>query len=360
MLRKKLLDERAAGVTRGEEIFATAAAESRELSAEEMAECATLKDRRAAIDAQLAVIEDQREAERSQVAIGTGTPAPVANITNVHDRAEDKPWDSGSGAPLGEFLIAVKQAKIGGYQDPRLFKAAAQGAGEAVDADGGYLVGHDMVTDLSKAINSGALLSRVRRYPLGSGSNGIDIKVINETSRALGSRWGAVRGYWVAEGVAPTASRPKFATIELKLKKVAALGYDTGELEQDAPAFQSVMTDAFRDELQFLAEDAIYEGDGSGKPLGILNAPALVSVAKESGQAAATIVSKNLSKMWARFGSSIATATPRSTNSRSRPGRARSNHGSSPTARMGSCGSRAPRSWRSSTPPRSARLGTSS
>jgi HK97 family phage major capsid protein len=127
------------------------------------------------------------------------------------------------------------------------------------------------------------------------------VRTINETSRATGSRWGAVQAYWVDEGTAPTASRPKFGKFDLKLAKIAALGYDTGELEQDATAFQSVMTTAFADELTFMVEDAVYEGDGAGKPLGILNAPALVSVSKESGQAAATIVTKNLSKMWARF-----------------------------------------------------------
>ena len=122
----------------------------------------------------------------------------------------------------------------------------------------------------------GALLSRVRRYPLRQGSNGIEITVVGETSRATGSRWGAVRGYWVAEAGTITASRPKLAQVELKLKKLAALGYDTGELEDDAPAYARLMTDAFEEELRFLAEDAIFNGDGAGKPLGILNAPALV------------------------------------------------------------------------------------
>lgn len=304
MLRKKLLNERAEGVTEGEGIVAVATAENRELTAEEMARLEALKTRRATIDAQLAVIEEQREAERTQAAIATETPAaatpPVANIQRVHNNAEDKPWGHDSGSPFGEFLIAVKNAKTGGYLDPRLFRAAT-GASEQIDSDGGYLVGTDMVTDLTTRINSGALLSRVKRYPLRQGSNGIEITVVDETSRATGSRWGAVRGYWVAEAGAITASRPKLAQVELKLKKVAALGYDTGELEDDAPAYARLMTDAFEEELRFLAEDAIFNGDGAGKPLGILNAPALVSVAKETNQAAATINTTNLSKMWARF-----------------------------------------------------------
>lgn len=221
-------------------------------------------------------------------------------LVQMRDLAADKPWGHDTGAAFGEFLLAIRNQRLGGPVDHRLM-AAAQGAGEAIDADGGYLVAQDIITDLTKAINSGALLSRLTRIPLRPGSNGISLRVINETSRATGSRWGTVTATWVDEGTAPTASRPKFAKVDLKLAKIAALGYSGDELLDDAGAFERVITDAFRDELQFMVEDAVVNGDGAGKPLGILNAPALVTVAKETGQAAATIVSKNLSKMWSRF-----------------------------------------------------------
>jgi HK97 family phage major capsid protein len=50
-----------------------------------------------------------------------------------------------------------------------------------------------------------------------------------------------------------------------------------------------------------MTEDAIFRGDGAGKPLGFLNSPAKVSVAKESGQASKTIVYENVVKMWSRM-----------------------------------------------------------
>src|SRR3989304_6476066 len=75
----------------------------------------------------------------------------------------------------------------------------------------------------------------------------------------------------------------------------------TDELAEDAPALQAELTEGFAEELMFKVEDAVIEGDGSNKPLGVLNAPCLVSVAKETGQAAASIVTTNLSKMWARM-----------------------------------------------------------
>ena len=270
---------------------------------EERAQLETLGTARAAAEADLATARSFADSQAALVTSQAATiapPASMARVTAVHDRAADRPWGQESGAAFGEFLLAIRNQRLGGPVDPRLM-AAAQGAGEAVDADGGFLVAQDMILDLTKAINSGAVLSRVRRFPLKVGSNGITIRVIDETSRADGSRWGAVRGYWVDEGTAPTASRPKFAKVDLKLAKLATLGYSGDELLDDVSAFQGVITDAFRDELQFMVEDAIFNGDGVGKPLGFLNAAATVSVAKETGQAAATIVVKNLSKMWSRF-----------------------------------------------------------
>jgi HK97 family phage major capsid protein len=50
-----------------------------------------------------------------------------------------------------------------------------------------------------------------------------------------------------------------------------------------------------------MTEDAIFEGGGAGMPFGIMNSPALVTVPKQSGQAAATIVKENIDNMWARL-----------------------------------------------------------
>lgn len=54
----------------------------------------------------------------------------------------------------------------------------------------------------------------------------------------------------------------------------------------------------------FMTEDAIFEGTGAGMPSGLFGAtlhPAVVSVAKQPGQAAATIVKENIDNMWARM-----------------------------------------------------------
>jgi HK97 family phage major capsid protein len=134
---------------------------------------------------------------------------------------------------------------------------------------------------------SGEILSRVDTRTVTG--NSIAYNVIDQTSRADGSRQGGVLGYWVDEGTAPTASNTKLARIELKLRKVGAYGAMTDELLSDAAALGGELETAFAAELMFQVENKIYRGNGASAPLGFLNAACLVSVAKETNQAAATI-----------------------------------------------------------------------
>jgi len=145
----------------------------------------------------------------------------------------------------------------------------------------------------------GEILSRVDTRTVSGDS--MTYIVQDETSRVNGSRQGGIRGYWVDQGTAPTASETKLARIEMKLRKVGTVGYVTDELVSDAAAMGGELNSMYVDEILFATEQAIYEGDGAGKPQGFTNANCLVSVSKETGQTAATINTTNLSKMWARL-----------------------------------------------------------
>jgi HK97 family phage major capsid protein len=215
-------------------------------------------------------------------------------VHGLKDRGEDRPW-----ATFGSFLQSVKLAQSGQGIDPRLM-AAASGMGEAIGPDGGYAVPMEYAQGIEKTMwETGEILSRVSQRPISG--NAMTFNVINETTRVDGSRRGGVAGYWVDEGTAPTASQIALARVEMKLRKVGAIGYMTDELTQDSAALESELTQAFVEELQFKVEDAIINGLGQTHPLGILKAPCLVSQAKETNQAAASIVTSNLSKMWSRL-----------------------------------------------------------
>jgi HK97 family phage major capsid protein len=202
---------------------------------------------------------------------------------------------------MGDFLIAVRDAGIpGGQVDPRLhqIRAAATGLNETVPSEGGYLLQPSMSSEiLQNAFNEGELARRCRRQPIGANANGIKINGLDESSRATGSRYGGVRGYWMDEAGAKTESKPKFRQIELSLKKNIVLVYTTDELLADATALEAFIREVAPKEIAFQTDDGIINGTGAGQLLGILNSGSLVTVSKESGQAADTILAQNVIKM---------------------------------------------------------------
>ena len=211
-------------------------------------------------------------------------------------------------ASFGEQMVAVAQAGIngrGGDIDAKLkyeIFGAATGASEGTATDGGYLVQTDFSTELlKKAYEVGILASRVKRIPISANANGLKVNAVKETSRANGSRWGGVQAYWTGEAELITASRPKFRQMELDLKKLTGMCYVTDELLQDSTALGAILNDAFGDEFGFKLDDAIMNGTGAGMPKGYLNSSAMVTVAKEAGQAADSILAENIGALWGRM-----------------------------------------------------------
>jgi HK97 family phage major capsid protein len=208
----------------------------------------------------------------------------------------------------GEFLKAVMVvARYPGREDPRLqplkYKDAT-GLSEGVPADGGYLLSPAYNGNLiERMYQDGNILSRISIDPIGPNANSALYNGIDESSRVAGSRWGGVLGYWVAESGSITKSKPTFRQFEVKPKKVAALCYATDEQLQDTVNLSAWMSRVVPAELRFQAEDAIYEGDGVGKPLGIMNSPCLISQLR---YATSTISYVDIVNMWARRWAGVA------------------------------------------------------
>lgn len=203
-----------------------------------------------------------------------------------------------------EFLRAVAQAGIDGSDsaDPRLEFAAATGLGEGSGGSGGFLMPTQFATDLWQATyDIGQILNQCNRQPITTGNN-LKIPAISETSRAAGSRFGGVRTYWSDEADTVTTTKPEYRELTLAPKKLMGLSWVTDELLADVPALAVWLRRVFGLEVSFQVEDEIVNGNGVGRPLGILNSDALITVAKESGQAADTILPANFinlaSRLW--------------------------------------------------------------
>lgn len=223
---------------------------------------------------------------------------PTTGKLATKEKKEAKPFES-----FGEFLQSVRSSAVEGNSvDSRLLEIrAATGLGESIPSDGGYLVQKDFIADIMQRVyETGVLASRCMRMPVSG--NGIRMPANAETSRATGSRLGGIQAYWAGEGDQKTASKPSFRIMEMNLQKLVGLAYVTDEMLADAPFIGRYLQQGFGQEFGFQLDDAIFRGDGVGKPLGIINSPSLVNVAIESGpQTTDTIVTANIVKMRARL-----------------------------------------------------------
>jgi HK97 family phage major capsid protein len=299
---KALQDQQAALQTEARALLSAADKnDNKRMTAEQKTRFEAIKTERSEVEAELKMELDAQEWER--------TKAPVVPNGNedTKQQADDRkgveePKAADKFGSFGEMLQAVANAaKPHGHRDQRLM-AGPTGLNESVGSDGGFLVGTDRAsTLLERTYAVGDLLGRVSKIPISANSNGITLPAIDETSRANGSRFGGILSYWTAEAGLKTPSQPKFREMKLRLNKIAALVYTTDELMADAAALQAWVERQLPQELKFRVEDSIINGTGAGMPLGFLNSGATITVAKDAGQAAATISYTNIINMWARL-----------------------------------------------------------
>ena len=69
----------------------------------------------------------------------------------------------------------------------------------------------------------------------------------------------------------------------------------------DSDLFEGALREAFAQEFAFALDHCVLVGLGAGQPEGVVAAPCTISVAKETGQAAATIVAANITNMHDRL-----------------------------------------------------------
>ena len=299
---KELFEKRNKVVTDMEAIQGLANTEDRDLTEDEQKRYDALDDD---FDKLSERIERQKKLDERKKSLETvSEPAESRKQKPEPDGVVEPATEAKTFRTFGEQLMAVRTAASpGGHIDRRLTTRAVSGMSEGVPSDGGFLVQQEFSTELLKKVHAqGAIISRCREIPIGADKNGLKINAIKENSRAHGSRWGGIKAYWLAEGGAKTDTKPEFRQMELDLKKLAGICYATDELLEDATALGAVITQGFTDEFTFRIEDAIINGTGAGQPLGILTIPAgHVTVAKEAGQPANTIVYENIVNMWSRL-----------------------------------------------------------
>ncbi len=279
------------------------------LNAEELAKFAELEARAEGLKKSIAAAEKLAELneERSK------PTSKAVDITISRNEGEDDDGNCVVWRSFGEQMQAIIHAERNPHSSrsrelrdkidlTNKIMRAATGMNETVGADGGVFVQKDFANEIvDNGYQEAPFASQVQRLPLSNGANGIKIPYVDESSRADGSRQGGIQMYWEGEADDITATKPKFGLMELNTKKIVGAAYLTEEIISDAPFLGAWVSQAFQEELAFKLDDAFINGNGAGKPLGILQGGALVTQNKVSGQTAATILAKNLTDMFSRL-----------------------------------------------------------
>tara|TARA_Y100000310_G_scaffold237033_2_gene240289 strand:- start:584 stop:1993 length:1410 start_codon:yes stop_codon:yes gene_type:complete len=199
---------------------------------------------------------------------------------------------------LGDFgLAAFRSIFEKGFSDERVKDLSV-----AVPGDGGFLVPEEFRAELLMlGLEASVVRSRANVIPMGTPT--IRWPAIRDASHAS-SVFGGVVGAWVAEGgtVSSSTNQPSFSAVRLSANKLTAYSVVSNELRADsAISIEGLISSLYPQALNYFEDDAFINGTGAGQPMGIINADAMVQVAKESGQAATTIVWENLLNMYSRM-----------------------------------------------------------
>lgn len=285
-------------------------AEDRPMTDEEVVEIESKLSEAKELETQIAKFEKasniSKQIDDAMGTINKDEPKSLetAVISGIRDRVEDDPMRGFK--HMGEFAVAVHSAhpEIHGGYDKRLnVLAAASGNQQAIGSDGGFLVPPQFSNQIWDGLNKEPdnLINGTTQFTLDQGDS-ITIPANAETSRATGSRFGGVQGFWISEAKKIATSKPTFRQVKLEPQELAVLVFATNKLLKNSPtAVDQYLTRAAIQEINFLSSDAIINGTGAGQPLGVLNGDGIISIAKESGQAKETIVAENIDKMWARL-----------------------------------------------------------
>ena len=268
---------------------------------EKFDELDAITDKMEAVNKNIQALERNLEASRQNAEPIDGQYDGI-----LHDDKTGEAKDDKKGlkvfASLGDQLKAIYDTRKTGVVDKRLQQVndAVLGTNGANGADGGFALQTDFAgMILESAVQQSPLLNRLDRYTCSSPANAMRWLSAAETDVSK-SVFGGVQMYWAAEGATVAASKPQFREMKMDLEKMMGFAYCTDEMLQDAAFLTGFFGNAFTLAAERLLIDSVISGDGVGKPLGLLNSKAMITVAKEDGQAAGTFLGANAIKMQAR------------------------------------------------------------
>jgi HK97 family phage major capsid protein len=203
---------------------------------------------------------------------------------------------------VGEILQALYKRSKGEGMDPRLEPLQVRaGINESTPSQGGFAVPEQLIyRSFTENLQDTVLLQLCDKVPMTTDKLGIPIfgDDNHSTSAPFGIQWDQVP----ESGDFGAFQSVPFKKLALQAYKSGALFSASNEWLSDAdPAMRARLETIFQSSLRWYCESKLWNGTGSGQALGALVGDGALSITKETGQTADTILTENIVKMWARL-----------------------------------------------------------
>lgn len=185
--------------------------------------------------------------------------------------------------------------------DERKKTAGSPAQGTTSGETGGFLVPQEYrMNILERQSEKSNIINKTQIIPMSS--NSVVIPYVNGFNESQGKVGGNISFTFVGETTdRSTGKNIDFGGVTLTLREASCMVYLNNSLIKFSPvSIESFVTRVLDQALDFTLSEKFIDGTGAGQPMGIMNAPCLVSVAKEAEQSADTIEIENILKMFSR------------------------------------------------------------
>jgi HK97 family phage major capsid protein len=216
------------------------------------------------------------------------------------------------GKSFGDFLLAVArndkaylEKHYGSVFNAWQTKAAL---GESSGVTGGYTVPPDFYTNLVQLVAEQTFV-RPRAFVVPMASMTLQIPYLDVTtvqSAGVSPFFGGVQMSWTAEAQTRTETEPQFKQLELKAWELSGYSVSSNVLLQDSVVgLEKFLLQLFAMSIAWFEEYAFLQGNGVGKPQGMVSAGAAIATGNNGGktgrQTANSITFGDVAVMWSKL-----------------------------------------------------------
>lgn len=182
---------------------------------------------------------------------------------------------------FGDWLLHVARNDEGYLEKTYGTVRAKAAMNESSGTGGGYLVPPEFYDGLLKVVAEQTFFRR-RAFVQPMASATLQFPYLDSTtvqSAGVSPFFGGVQLTWTEEAQTRTETQPAFKMLELKAHELSGYAVSSNVLVQDAGVgLEKFLMTLFGQAIGWFEEYAFLQGNGVGKPLGILNAPATIAV----------------------------------------------------------------------------------